>query len=267
MNVVLRDIAASDADFLFELYRDTRKDEMADWGWTKEQEDSFVRLQYSARLQSYAAQFPDAHDSMILLDDEVIGRILVAELTEEFRLVDIALLPRKQGRGIGTMMIQRLLESARGSGKPVRLHVGVLNPARELYIRLGFQIVQENGGHFLMEFAAGSDGPASRVDAQTMENISENTFRDNLNTEFSIRINDADAVELELIECNDLGSTPKHEQFSILFRGPLQPFLQQMIYELRHEELGDVSIFLVPVRKDSEFVYYEAVFNRFIEQE
>jgi hypothetical protein len=70
-----------------------------------------------------------------------------------------------------------------------------------------------------------------------------------------------------LIECNDLGSTPGQEQFSILFRGPLQPFLQQMTYELKHDALGDVSIFLVPVRKDAEFMYYEAVFNRFIEQE
>lgn len=163
MNVVLRDIAASDADFLFELYRDTRKDEMADWGWTKEQEDSFVRLQYRARLQSYAAQFPEAHDSIILLDDEMIGRILVAELTEEFRLVDIAILPRSQGKGIGTMVIGRLLKSARASGKPVRLHVGVLNPARELYMRLGFQTVRENGGNFLMEFAPGSDASTSKV--------------------------------------------------------------------------------------------------------
>ncbi len=100
-----------------------------------------------------------------------------------------------------------------------------------------------------------------------MDNISENIFRDNLNTRFRIHRDDADSVELELIECTDLGSTPKQEQFSILFRGPLQPFLQQMTYEMKHEGLGDVSIFLVPVRKDAEFMYYEAVFNRFIEQE
>ena len=129
---------------------------MASWGWTEEQEDSFLRLQYNARQQSYAAQFPGARDSIILTDDEMTGRMLVAELAEEFRLVDIAILPRSQGKGIGTMMIQRLLESAIGLGKSVRLHVGVLNPARELYARLGFQTIQENGGNFLMEFVAGS---------------------------------------------------------------------------------------------------------------
>jgi hypothetical protein len=87
-----------------------------------------------------------------------------------------------------------------------------------------------------------------------------------LNTPFSIRRGDADVVELELVECKDLGSTPGQEQFSILFAGPLEPFLQQMTYEMKHETLGEVSIFLVPVRKDAEFMYYEAVFNRFIEE-
>lgn len=129
---------------------------MANWGWTKEQEDSFLRLQYKAREQSYAAQFPGASDSIILTDDEMIGRMLVAELEDEFRLVDIAIVSRSQRRGVGTMMIRRLLASAADSGKPVRLHVGVLNPAKELYARLGFQKIRENGGSFLMELVAGS---------------------------------------------------------------------------------------------------------------
>lgn len=99
-----------------------------------------------------------------------------------------------------------------------------------------------------------------------MDNLSENIFRENLNTRFDVSHGDADTVELELVDCKDLGSTPKQEQFSILFRGPLQPSLQQMTYEMKHEKLSDLLIFLVPVRQDSEFMYYEAVFNRFIEQ-
>ncbi len=99
-----------------------------------------------------------------------------------------------------------------------------------------------------------------------MHEISESLLRENLNTHFLVSVSDAETVELELIECNDLGSTPKQEQFSILFRGPLQPSLQQMTYEMKHEKLGDVLIFLVPVRKDAGSMYYEAVFNRFVEQ-
>ncbi|MEP7148792.1 MAG: hypothetical protein ABI857_07900 [Acidobacteriota bacterium] len=98
-----------------------------------------------------------------------------------------------------------------------------------------------------------------------MENLSENIFRENLNTRFTVSFGDGETVELELIESTDHGSTPKQEQFSIVFRGPLHPFLEQMAYEMKHETLGDVFIFIVPVRQDPEFMYYEAVFNRFIE--
>ncbi len=151
MNVVLHDLAGSDTDFLFELYRETRRDEMAGWGWSAEQVDAFLRMQYNARQQSYKAQFPAARDSVILLDDEVIGRLLVAELAEEFRLIDIAIMPVSQGKGIGTIVIRQLLESASQAGKPVRLHVATLNPAKELYSRLGFTTIEEHGGYFLLE--------------------------------------------------------------------------------------------------------------------
>lgn len=98
-----------------------------------------------------------------------------------------------------------------------------------------------------------------------MDNLSENAFRENLNTQFLV-IGDTETAALELIECNDLGSTANQEQFSILFRGPLQPSLQQMTYQMKHEKLGDVVIFLVPVKMEGDHMFYEAVFNRFIEQ-
>ena len=153
MNVVLRDAADTDSDFLFELYRATREAEMASWGWGRDQEDSFLRLQFTARQQSYAAQFPDARDSVILLDGQMIGRMLVAELPDEIRLVDIAIFPAAQRKGAGTTLIKGLLESAAFKGKPVRLHVGIFNPAKELYARLGFRTLHEDGGNFLMEYS------------------------------------------------------------------------------------------------------------------
>ena len=100
-----------------------------------------------------------------------------------------------------------------------------------------------------------------------MEKLSQDRLKENLNTPFSIELGDYGTVELELLECKDLGSTPKHEQFSIVFRGPLQPFLQQMTYEMKHDALGSNLIFLVPVRQDSNATYYEAIFNRFVEED
>ena len=38
--------------------------------------------------------------------------------------------------------------------------------------------------------------------------------------------------------------------------------LQQGMYQLQHDQLGALELFLVPVGRDHEGLYYEAVFNR-----
>jgi hypothetical protein len=68
-------------------------------------------------------------------------------------------------------------------------------------------------------------------------------------------------LELVEVEKHDdvAGQTGR---FSACFRGPLEHFLPQSTYRLEHEGLGGVEIFIVPLRKDGEGIYYEAVFNR-----
>ena len=49
--------------------------------------------------------------------------------------------------------------------------------------------------------------------------------------------------------------------FSLVFLGKDPRVLPQRLYRLEHEELGTLTIFLVPVGKDAEGVLYQAVFN------
>jgi hypothetical protein len=49
--------------------------------------------------------------------------------------------------------------------------------------------------------------------------------------------------------------------FSLIFIGPGDMILPQRLYQLTHEEMGEVTIFLVPVGKDNRGVLYQAVFN------
>ena len=154
MNVVLRDSDASDAEFLIGLYRESRMDELAAAGLGEEQIGPLIAMQYNARRQVHGAKYPDARDSIILMDGEKVGRLLIAELDEEIRLVDISVMRGFQGKGIGTVIVRRLLDSAAESSKPVRLQVAMLNPAKRLYERLGFATIGEEGGYFLMEFEA-----------------------------------------------------------------------------------------------------------------
>jgi hypothetical protein len=51
------------------------------------------------------------------------------------------------------------------------------------------------------------------------------------------------------------------EGFALDFAGEGADPLPQDVYELRHPELGELSIFLVPVGVDAEGVRYEAIFS------
>lgn len=49
--------------------------------------------------------------------------------------------------------------------------------------------------------------------------------------------------------------------FSLLFRGPAAPRLEQGTFRLEHAALGALDVFLVPMEPDAEGPRYEAVFN------
>ena len=68
----------------------------------------------------------------------------------------------------------------------------------------------------------------------------------------------------ELLEVSLLGSEPasgNRQAFSLLFRGEATTTPQQNIYELEHEKLGQLELFLVPVGPDDKGMLYEAVFT------
>ena len=151
MNVVIRDSDAFDAEFLLELYRESRTAELSAMGLSDQQIGPLIAMQHNARRQAYAAKYPGARDSVILVDGQKVGRLLVAESDDEIRLVDIAVMSGHQSKGIGTTVLRLLLDSAAEAEKPVRLQVATLNPAKRLYERLGFATIGDEGGYFLME--------------------------------------------------------------------------------------------------------------------
>ena len=99
------------------------------------------------------------------------------------------------------------------------------------------------------------------------DNIPREEFSNSINTEFKLKIGESDVIKVELVTADDLGSTPRQEQFSLVFRGPAAPVLPQTIYQMEHATIGLFNVFLVPVGRDNLGVLYEAVFNRFREQE
>jgi ribosomal protein S18 acetylase RimI-like enzyme len=154
MIVTLRPALPEDEPFLYELYASTRAAELAVLDWSSAQREAFLSLQFRAQ-QAHYAEFPNANPQIIVEVDRAIGRLLVSRLPDEIRLVDVALLPEWRGRGIGSALLQQLLDEAARANKPVRLHVEKSNPARRLYRRLGFTPLAEVGLYYLMEWQPG----------------------------------------------------------------------------------------------------------------
>ena len=150
--VALRPVAPEDERLLLEIYAGTRADELAQIPWSEAQRDAFLGMQLAARDRAYRMYYPGLEDSVILLNGEAVGRLLVVRGDEEFRLADIALLPERRRAGIGTALVKGLIEEAGRENRPLRLQVEKSNaPALRLYERLGFATTGENDTHFQME--------------------------------------------------------------------------------------------------------------------
>ncbi|MCK9859399.1 GNAT family N-acetyltransferase [Paenibacillus sp. ATY16] len=125
---------------MFEVYADTRREEMEAWGWPAGDAEAFLRMQFELQARSYALQFPEAVTQVITHDGNRIGRI-ISSRRGSIHLVDISLLTAYRNKGIGTAVITSLQEEAAAAGLPVKLSVLEHNQAKRLYERLGFKAI------------------------------------------------------------------------------------------------------------------------------
>jgi ribosomal protein S18 acetylase RimI-like enzyme len=149
--VTLRPAREDDHEFLSRVYASTRAEELAPLPWSDEQRQAFLAQQFHAQSVHYAANFADASFDVVLVDGERAGRIIVARREDELKLIDIALLPEHRGRGIGTRLMQPLLDEADDTGVKVTIYVERFNRALRLYERLGFVTVEDAGVYLRME--------------------------------------------------------------------------------------------------------------------
>jgi len=149
--VVLRPSVPEDAEFLFQVYASTRQEELAQVPWSEEEKEAFLRMQSHAQHTHYRNHYADVDYLVIERDGTPIGRLYVQRSAEEIILMDIALLPRMRGQGLGTRLIRALLEEADRTGKMMSLYVEQFNPAMRLYTRMGFTRIKEEGVYWRME--------------------------------------------------------------------------------------------------------------------
>ena len=156
INVSLRPVTDDDKEFLVSVYAGTRARELAQVQWKEGQKESFVRWQFEMQQKEYETRFPDARYDVILVDGVPAGRIWVGSDDQQIRLLDIAVMEEFQNRGVGTILLRRLMDEATQANKPLRHMVFVLNDnAHRFYERLGFRVIEDLGGYKHMEWVPG----------------------------------------------------------------------------------------------------------------
>ncbi|MCB1052557.1 MAG: GNAT family N-acetyltransferase [Acidobacteria bacterium] len=146
----LRPCCEADTAFLRRLYGTTRQAELDLLDWPEDQKLGFVHMQFAAQHQYYHDQYPNCHFWILEQDGNSIGRLYLDEREDEFRIVDIALLPDFCGQGFGSKILGQIQGLAQSKGKKVTIHVEHNNPAQRLYQRLGFKKAGEVGIYHFM---------------------------------------------------------------------------------------------------------------------
>ena len=109
-----------------------------------------LKLDIAAQTANLRARWNTAEVQIILSGGADIGWMQSSIQDDALYLEQIFIDAASQRHGIGTAMIQGLIEQATQSGQPVTLGVVKTNPARRLYERLGFRVTHEDDRKFYM---------------------------------------------------------------------------------------------------------------------
>ena len=149
----LRPAGEGDLPLLASIYATTREEELRQVPWSVAQKRIFTDWQSQQQEEHYALHYPAA-ERLVIERDFPIGRIYV-HTSAEVRLMEMTLLPEFRNQGIGTTLMDSFLAYADELGRPASLHVEPFNPAKRMYERMGFGVVESRGIYEYMLRPAG----------------------------------------------------------------------------------------------------------------
>lgn len=151
--LAVRPALPQDEIFLYELYSAVRGPEFDLAPISPTQKEHLLRLQFRGQMYTYTQKYPNSCYHIVLLDSRPVGRLWFAPGDREFHLVDIAVHPSVQSKGIGTVLVQRLQQEAIMARLPIRSCVSKFNPGSlRFHRRVGFHITREDETNYFMEW-------------------------------------------------------------------------------------------------------------------
>lgn len=150
--VTLRTVEEVDETILLHLFFNSSPD-LQNMPIPDDAKSVLVRQQFLAEQYFLKTHFPDADVRVIFLNEQPIGRLNVHRGQEVYRILAIVLLPEFRSMGIGRSLLEDILHEAANCRKKVCLQVAWHNgSARALYERLGFEMVEDKGVYYEMQW-------------------------------------------------------------------------------------------------------------------
>lgn len=144
--LALRPARSADLPFLLKLYGETRAVELSVASWPEAQKQAFIKDQFRLQHLHYLQRNPTADFWVIERIDpdgrrETIGRLYLDRSDREWKAIDLSLLAKARGAGLGGALIRAIQTAAVEAGADaLSLYVEKTNHgARRLYARLGFE--------------------------------------------------------------------------------------------------------------------------------
>lgn len=138
LGIACRAMTDDDLPFVAALFASVRAAELMTDGWPDAMKAAFLDQQHRAQHQQYRARYPDGEWLVVERNGIPVGRLYIDDAPAGLHLIDISLMEAARGDGIGTAILEDLIEHAESAGRPMSLSVTPDNPARRLYLRLGF---------------------------------------------------------------------------------------------------------------------------------
>jgi ribosomal protein S18 acetylase RimI-like enzyme len=143
MNVELHQATANDVKFFWDVFRASMKDYITQTRgeWNEQREEA----QFRNQLHLSAVQ--------VIRSKNLEVGFVMAPIKDNARWIHtICIVPEHQNKGIGAEVVRSIIADAETQNMPLYLSVLKVNPARRLYERLGFAVIEETEHHFRMKF-------------------------------------------------------------------------------------------------------------------
>ena len=147
MSLSARSATAADKEFCRDVHHQAYKDvvirQFKDWDDDMQEmmfDEAWARIQRKTKI--------------LLWDETPCGYSCSDRKSDHFLLIELVILPEFQRKGIGSSIIDKLIQKARSAKLPVRLSVLLQSKAKELYERKGFTVVEKTKTHYRMVLKA-----------------------------------------------------------------------------------------------------------------